>query len=883
VNNNFYQGFTNRAGTITLTPGFHNIDMGMFQGGGGAGFSAYIQFAGGAQNPITNAMLNEFVSTNPITLSANSTIDPSGSGALLGQLGMAPDLTLTTAAGSVSFAGTTFQAGSGTYNFNAAAASFVAPGPITDSSGVAGVTINKSGAGDLVFDNLSTAQLNKGGSAYNINVSGGSVVAVSSNTAAFNPLGNAVVNLSDGTGFGVSSQAGDVSVSNTINVATLANVNVFAGLVGSGVATGVNAAISNLNLGVGSTVSTSSTNNYNLVLSHITGSNTASLTHTGGTATLSGTGVSLNNIGVTFGKLVLASNTVTASGNLSTSGQAVLGINSAGTVAINAGQVLNDGAIHVTSGTATFGAPIGSARSLSNGTPGMLTESYFTPPSIGQANYYGAPDSAIFLQNQTTFATATPGLTQTFGDALSLTGAQVNTRVGNLFIDYNNTNTHPVTDNQSALYYGTITVGGNSLLQPGNISFGLNSDDGSTIYIDKDRDGVFSAGDLVVNEAGAHGTNNINGTGATGLVNLQPGVYRIAIAWYNGAGGSSIEARFANGDNGTGGAIAYTTQNILTPSANPTTFSSGTLGAGLSVDAGSTLSAPSATADLLTLNGVNATAKFTGATLTTIGDLAVTPDTSNNAPVGTVQVANSASFNSLAVSANGTLHKTGAGVMTVLTSSLMDTGATVQVDAGTLLFNGSAGTAGTTARGTFVANTGGQLGGIGMTPAIMVNGGKLAPGVNGEAPISVDGALSLFGSSTLSIVIAGDTPGSYGQVNLVDPTSGVTLDGSNSVHLTLSLSNYSPILADVFFLVTRLDGGTYGGATFNSLPNGAQVSLGNGFTGTISYTANHLTGLTTGGDDIAVFNVVPEPGTVATLLGGMGTLMGLQRFRRRKE
>lgn len=36
-----------------------------------------------------------------------------------------------------------------------------------------------------------------------------------------------------------------------------------------------------------------------------------------------------------------------------------------------------------------------------------------------------------------------------------------------------------------------------------------------------------------------------------------------------------------------------------------------------------------------------------------------------------------------------------------------------------------------------------------------------------------------------------------------------------------------------------------------------------------------------GGNDIALI-AVPEPGTTLTLLGGIGTLIGLRRFRRRE-
>jgi hypothetical protein len=46
--------------------------------------------------------------------------------------------------------------------------------------------------------------------------------------------------------------------------------------------------------------------------------------------------------------------------------------------------------------------------------------------------------------------------------------------------------------------------------------------------------------------------------------------------------------------------------------------------------------------------------------------------------------------------------------------------------------------------------------------------------------------------------------------------------------------------------------------------------------------ANPLGSAFSGGNDIALqLMAIPEPGTWATLMSGLGMLMGLQRFRRR--
>ena len=91
VANNNFQGATTRTGTVTLTPGLHQIDVGWFQGGGGEGL--LVQYSGpdtgGALTTISNAVL--VPNANPLALNTiqaysnnlavtgNSTIDVNGS------------------------------------------------------------------------------------------------------------------------------------------------------------------------------------------------------------------------------------------------------------------------------------------------------------------------------------------------------------------------------------------------------------------------------------------------------------------------------------------------------------------------------------------------------------------------------------------------------------------------------------------------------------------------------------------------------------------------------------------------------------------------------------------------------------------------------------
>ncbi len=91
VNNNFYQGMTTRTGTVHLTAGLHEIDLGYYQGGGGLGWTT--QYSGPDtagtliaipsaalvpdMNPLTLSTVQAY--TNGVTVTGNSTIDISGS------------------------------------------------------------------------------------------------------------------------------------------------------------------------------------------------------------------------------------------------------------------------------------------------------------------------------------------------------------------------------------------------------------------------------------------------------------------------------------------------------------------------------------------------------------------------------------------------------------------------------------------------------------------------------------------------------------------------------------------------------------------------------------------------------------------------------------
>jgi fibronectin-binding autotransporter adhesin len=181
---------------------------------------------------------------------------------------------------------------------------------------------------------------------------------------------------------------------------------------------------------------------------------------------------------------------------------------------------------------------------------------------------------------------------------------------------------------------------------------------------------------------------------------------------------------------------------------------------------------------------------------------------------------------------------------------------------------------------------GGTVGGTGiLTGPLSVNAATLAPG-NGPGIFATNSNLTLSGTSTFSLelshgVAALPEPGTDYDQMLVGSGVGTTTTGTVIVsNATLALTIGSGIqVNDIFYIIIN-DGVDViaGTGTFNGLPQDATIAAG-GHTFRISYRANSVTGLDTGGNDVALI-VVPEPGSaLLALFGACGLFAGRRRRR----
>lgn len=219
---------------------------------------------------------------------------------------------------------------------------------------------------------------------------------------------------------------------------------------------------------------------------------------------------------------------------------------------------------------------------------------------------------------------------------------------------------------------------------------------------------------------------------------------------------------------------------------------------------------------------------------------------------------------------------TKAGTSTVILSGSSTYTAATNVNAGTLLVNGS-----TAAASIVTVGASGTLGGIGVINGdVTVNGGTLSPGASIES-LGV-GNITFTGGTFLYEIDRNAAAGSRADLLFASDTSaGLTLSGFPTLSL-VDLNLGSPFaLGTKFTLFSYTAAPNWNGGTFSGLADDSTFSFA-GNTWQINYDdlvagTNFASDAVSFGDRFTTITVVPEPSTFPMLVGGLGLLLGFHR------
>jgi autotransporter-associated beta strand protein len=254
----------------------------------------------------------------------------------------------------------------------------------------------------------------------------------------------------------------------------------------------------------------------------------------------------------------------------------------------------------------------------------------------------------------------------------------------------------------------------------------------------------------------------------------------------------------------------------------------------------------------------------------------------------------------LSAGTGGGLTKQGAGTL-ILTGAANYTGATA-VNGGTLVVKGAmSATSGVTVaagatleadasiNGADVVNdtAGGNIDGTGTIGGANITGGTLSPGLSTGSTVvgtlTSSNNISLSGNSTFAVRL-GLTTGASTDVDSLNDTGGTfTLaDTTTTLQINDTTVEYGATpgtLYDIIIGAVNAPVGVFG----NALASGDTITTANNDVFAVYYDVNGSNVGTAGNDDVLELIAVPEPGTWASLLGGIGMLVAWQRTRRRRS
>lgn len=587
---------------------------------------------------------------------------------------------------------------------------------------------------------------------------------------------------------------------------------------------------------------------------------------------------------VTAGNLVVNGITTTVSlanvtGNLSVGPNpgGTAGSGTAGTSAIVTGTGNVAGAVIVNSSTANLSGNIANGVTLTTGVlnlTGVGTKTVGGPVSLdgGSINVSGVVDFGSTVITATAPATVAGLREQRSAGAFDLTTVNSSNvvKLGPVMAQ----STTGWGTNETYTYTGQFFVPDNNGDGTGSFSFAENFDDSVRLAIDgvqRLNNGVYNAptgtGVLTL-AAGWHDFEARFGQagGGAGPNTVATGAWDASLGFgvdltlaIDGSTTAPTRANFvAPLDNGSMNLFRTTVQSNITLAASSAASAGGVTNLGALTYSGS-----NAAFTLVSNGSANAgsiaSLAISGASSSNTLEIA---EASDSLTIGSLNLGTAA--NALNVSGDGNLIVTGTGT---------GTGGLVLNGVGTLTVTGSI-------TGSTQMN-GGIITGTGVLGDLNAGAGIIAPGLS--TGILTTGSL-LAGNAAFEFDLAGGASAgsalaglNYDQIVV----NGSAFDLGSS---TLSLSAVGAFFTNDVFNIIRNNGAGITTGFFSGLDNGDTYSFPNGYEVQISYFDDASTPQfeLAGGNDVSLLVTVPEPGSAALLLGGLGSLMALRRRRRAK-
>jgi len=336
ANNNFFQGAINRGGSILLTAGAHQIEIGYYQGGGGMGLQAFYSGPGIPNQIIPNSILSSSLGFSDITtvsVSGNSTIDPEGSIATIGAVTLNAGSNLEIKVGSLATTSTAFQTagGTGSFNLTVDAGGAFDPGTISTTNASDTLTLHLQGAGSTVL-NSATGPLHNAGTVIDLGGTGLNTLVLVEQSS----IGAASINFSGG-GLAVTTNTPGTPITLNVPYTYSGDGSITAGAVGYGQSGGT-LNVNSPNIPAGRTLYLGSANNYTLNLAGVpTGGGNVGISAGQVNIGAQGGGSAIDGLGLTF----IPTANVTATASIASNSVTLTNLN--GTTAGTANLVVGTG------------------------------------------------------------------------------------------------------------------------------------------------------------------------------------------------------------------------------------------------------------------------------------------------------------------------------------------------------------------------------------------------------------------------------------------------------------------------------------------------------------------------------------------------------------